>query len=74
MMKNVIISGTLLNVYNYWTFEGMKNCIKVKAVSKTKGPFKFNTLLDEILNIKVNANKKIEQILKQFLKKSKIAR
>ena len=41
----------LLNVYNYkkhWTFEGMKNCNKIKTVSKTKGPFKFNNLLDWI--------------------------
>ena len=37
----------------------MKNCNKGKTVSKTKGP-----RLDEILNIKVNTNKKIEQILK----------
>ena len=44
-----IYFSMLLNVYNYWkhwNFEGMKNCNKTKAVSKTKGPFEFNKLLD----------------------------
>ena len=39
----------------------MKNCNKIKPVSKTMGSFKFNnTRLNEIFNIKVNPNKKIE--------------
>ena len=46
----------------------MKNCNKVKAVSKT------GVFLNVFLNIKVNTNEKIEQILKQFLKKIKNCR
>ena len=55
----------------------MKNCNKVKTVSKTKETFKYTFkdffTLGDILNIKVTPNKKVEQILKQFFKKSKIA-
>ena len=44
----------------------MKNCNKVKTVSKTNDP-----RLNEIFTIKVNTNKKIEQILKYFFIKIK---
>ena len=53
----------------------MKNCNKVKQFIKLKGLLNLTRIneIDEILNIKANTNKKIEQILKQFEKK-KIAK
>ena len=55
----------------------MKNCNKVKIVKKKQNGF-LNlirvTRLDEILNIKLNRNKKTEQILKQSEKKGKLQR
>ena len=55
----------------------MKNCNKVKIVLKKQNGF-LNlirvTRLDEILNIKLNTNKKTEQILKQSEKKGKLQR
>ena len=49
----------------------MKNCNKVKQFIKLKGLLNLTRIneIDEILNIKANTNKKIEQILKQFEKK-----
>ena len=53
----------------------MKNCNKVKQFIKLKDLLNLTRIneIDEILNIKANTNKKIEQILKQFEKK-KIAK
>ena len=49
----------------------MKNCNKEKKIKNLKSLLNLIrfTKIDEILNIKANANKKIEQILKQFKKK-----
>ena len=48
----------------------MKNCNKVK-IKNLKGLLNLIrvTKIDEILNIKANTNKKIEQTFKQFEKK-----
>ena len=78
MMKNVMVSYTI--VY-YWVYVKLlktviKNCNKVIKVSEIKETFKCNKLytrLDKFLNIKVNTNKKTEQIFK-WLKKSKIVK
>ena len=50
----------------------MKNCNKVK-IKNLKGLLNLIrvTKIDEILNIKANTNKKIEQTFKQFEKKNK---
>ena len=49
----------------------MKNCNKEKKIKNLKSLLNLIRFIkiDEILNIKANANKKIEQILKQFKKK-----
>ena len=52
MMKDDMISDTLVQYWIYATIKssellkGWRTVIKVKTVSKTKGPFKFNKLLE----------------------------
>ena len=52
MMKDAMISDTLVQYWKYATIKnnellmGWRTVIKVKTVSITKGPFKFNKLLE----------------------------